>query len=63
MQRREECLVIGFLIWVLSWVCLFWIWGEATQRKGKQVGCLWAIVVFLLGPLGIILYLILRQVD
>ncbi|MBN3524890.1 hypothetical protein [Paenibacillus apiarius] len=55
--------MLYFLIWLISWIMLFWIWGEASDRRGKHIGCLWALVVFSLGPLGVILYLIVRNWD
>lgn len=54
-----------FLIiwWILSLIALLWVWSDASEKKGANIGCLWALVVFLLGPIGFIAYLIVRNMD
>lgn len=51
------------LIWILSIVALFWVWSDASDKRGTNIGCLWALVVLILGPIGLIAYLIVRNAD
>lgn len=46
------------LLWLASIVLFFWIWSDATDRHGKNIGCLWALAVLALGPIAIIAYFI-----
>ncbi|MEW8979834.1 MAG: hypothetical protein AB2385_15700 [Symbiobacterium sp.] len=46
------------LIWIASIVLFFWVWGDATDRHGQNIGCLWALAVLALGPIAIIAYLL-----
>lgn len=48
--------LIIFLL--LPLIALIWIYNDAEDRYGE--GCLWAIVVFIFGWLGIIFYLLMR---
>jgi len=60
---------MGFIvtIYVLSWfasiLALIWLWKDASEKRGGNVGCLWALIVFVLGPIGFIAYLIVRNFD
>jgi hypothetical protein len=40
---------------------IFFVWTDANNR-GKT-GCLWALIVVAVGPIGIIAYLVLRDKD
>lgn len=50
--------LIGLLLWILSIVVFFWLWSDATDRHGKNIGCLWALAVLALGPIAVIAYLL-----
>ena len=56
---------MGFVIilWILSIIGLFWVWSDASEKRGSNIGCLWALVVLILGPIGFIAYLIVRNAD
>ncbi|WP_078382233.1 PLDc N-terminal domain-containing protein [Sutcliffiella halmapala] len=49
------------LFWIVSIVALFWVYGDARDKQGTNIGCLWALVVFATGPIGLIAYLIVRN--
>jgi len=51
------------LLWILSIIAIFWVWTDASDKKGSNIGCLWALVVLILGPIGFIAYLIVRNLD
>jgi len=51
---------IVVLLWVLSWVAVFWVYSDASQRYESSIGCLWALVVLALGPIALIGYLLVR---
>lgn len=52
-------IILGF-IWFFS---LIWVWGDASDKRGDNIGCLWLLVVFILGPIGLIAYLFVRKSD
>jgi hypothetical protein len=54
---------ILILLWVLSIIAFFWVWGDASSKRGGNIGCLWALVVLILGPIGFIAYLFVRNSD
>lgn len=56
-----EAIII--LIWVVSIIATFWVWSDATDKRGANIGCLWALAVLALGPIGFIAYLIVRNMD
>lgn len=49
------------LIWTISFLAMFWVWSDATAKRGANIGCLWALIVLILGPVGFIAYLIVRN--
>lgn len=49
------------LIWILSIVAVIWVYSDAKDKQGTNLGCLWALVVFAAGPIGLIAYLIVRN--
>lgn len=49
---------IVFLLWILSIIIMFWVWQDASERHGKNIGCLWGLAVLALGPIAVIAYLI-----
>jgi hypothetical protein len=51
------------ILWVLSFIALFWVWSDASDKRGGNIGCLWALIVLALGPIGLIAYLIVRNSD
>ncbi|HEX7056543.1 MAG TPA: hypothetical protein VF260_05025 [Bacilli bacterium] len=51
------------LWWLITIIALFWVYSDASRKKGANIGCLWTLVVFILGPLGFIAYLIVRNAD
>ncbi|WP_164931664.1 hypothetical protein [Longirhabdus pacifica] len=52
-----------FLWFIISIVALIWVYSDASGKKGTNIGCLWTLVVFALGPIGLIAYLIVRNSD
>ncbi|MFC5647861.1 hypothetical protein ACFPYJ_01765 [Paenibacillus solisilvae] len=58
---KEMTIVV--LLWLASIIGLFWVWSDASEKRGGNIGCLWALVVLILGPIGFIAYLIVRNVD
>ncbi|MBM7621915.1 threonine dehydrogenase-like Zn-dependent dehydrogenase [Bacillus tianshenii] len=52
---------IILLIWILSIVAVIWVYSDAKEKQGTNLGCLWALVVFAAGPIGLIAYLIVRN--
>ncbi|WP_223702151.1 hypothetical protein [Sutcliffiella deserti] len=55
--------IFALLWWVIGLIALIWVYGDAKEKRGTNIGCLWALVVFLLGPLGFIVYLFVRNAD
>lgn len=55
----------GFIIflWIVSIIGIFWVYGDASKKRGTNIGCLWALVVLALGPIGFIAYLFVRNSD
>jgi hypothetical protein len=53
--------ILAALCWILSILALFWVYADASRKRGANIGCLWALVVLLLGPIGLIAYLIVRN--
>ncbi|WP_434512170.1 hypothetical protein [Desulfitobacterium sp. AusDCA] len=51
------------LIWLASIFAMFWLWKDASEKRGGHIGCLWVLIVFALGPIGFIAYLIVRNYD
>ncbi|BBH23742.1 hypothetical protein Back11_50870 [Paenibacillus baekrokdamisoli] len=51
------------LLWLASIIGLFWVWSDASEKRGGNIGCLWALVVLILGPIGFIAYLFVRNID
>lgn len=51
------------LIWLASILGLFWLWNDASGKRGGHIGCLWVLIVIALGPIGFIAYLIARDFD
>jgi hypothetical protein len=49
------CAVIGLIINI---IILSWVYKDANRRGAN--GCLWAILVFFTGLIGLILYILLR---
>lgn len=56
-------LIIVAVLWILSIIALFWVFNDAAEKRGTNIGCLWALVVLILGPIGFIAYLIVRNLD
>lgn len=47
------------MLWfILCVVSLFWGWSLGAQRSGNAMGCLWAVVLFLLFPISPIVVLL-----
>ncbi|MFE7062956.1 hypothetical protein ABN702_18005 [Bacillus haimaensis] len=55
--------IFGLLWFAIGIIALFWVYSDASEKRGSNIGCLWALVVFLLGPIGFIIYLIVRNAD
>lgn len=51
------------LIWLASILAMLWLWKDASEKRGGHIGCLWVLIVFALGPIGFIAYLIVRNYD
>lgn len=56
-------LLIIPILYLLSYVILFWVFVDAMGKHGANIGCLWGLIVFVTGPLGLIAYLIVRNAD
>ncbi|QFT87614.1 hypothetical protein FIU87_03030 [Bacillus sp. THAF10] len=54
--------IIPFFYFV-SYVILFWVFVDARDKHGTNIGCLWALIVLATGPLGLIAYLVVRNMD
>lgn len=54
---------IVILLWVLSIVVFFWVWQDAAERHGQNIGCLWGLAVLALGPISVIAYLLFGRDD
>ena len=52
-------IALAALILALFALGLAWVYRDAQARDG--MGCLWTLLVFLAGPLGILIYALLRQ--
>ncbi|CAG9620428.1 hypothetical protein [Sutcliffiella rhizosphaerae] len=51
------------LFYLASYLILFWVFIDAKNKRGMNIGCLWALIVLATGPLGLIAYLIVRNAD
>jgi hypothetical protein len=51
-------LVCAGILFLVNIAILVWVYQDANKRGTN--GCLWAIVVFFLGLIGLILYILLR---
>jgi len=56
-------LIIIFFLWIISIIALIWVFSDAKERHGTNIGCLWALAVLALGPIGFIAYLIVRNME
>ncbi|WP_282941337.1 hypothetical protein [Paenibacillus sp. RC67] len=54
---------VVILLWILSILATFWVWSDASDKRGANIGCLWALVVLILGPIGFIAYIFVRNAD
>lgn len=54
---------MGLIIFVLWIVSIFWVFTDASDSKGGNIGCMWSLIVFITGPLGLIAYLFARNMD
>jgi hypothetical protein len=65
VQEIAGVKLVSFLVllWLLSIIGLIWVWKDATEKRGTNIGCLWALVVLALGPIGFIAYLFVRSSD
>ncbi|WP_223702150.1 hypothetical protein [Sutcliffiella deserti] len=57
-------IIIGIfilLIWGLCILATLWVFSDAKDKQGTNIGCLWALVVLAAGPIGFIAYLIVRD--
>jgi len=62
--RREVALGGIAILWLIgSFVCTVWVMMDAQEKRGTNIGCLWALVVFLLFPIGFIAYVLVRNAD
>ncbi|WP_169865189.1 hypothetical protein [Sutcliffiella halmapala] len=55
--------LFAILWWVIGLIALIWVYNDSADKRGTNIGCLWALIVFILGPLGFIAYLIVRNAD
>lgn len=55
--------LIVLLLWIASILVFFWVWSDASERHGKNIGCLWGLAVLALGPIAIIAYLIVGREE
>ena len=61
MGRMTMVFPAVLFFWIISIIALFWVWKDASEKQGKNIGCLWVLVVFATGPIGLIAYLIVRD--
>jgi hypothetical protein len=54
---------IVILIWVISIGATIWVYQDASDKRGENLGCLWALAILALGPIGFIAYLFVRNSD
>ncbi|MDP5272952.1 hypothetical protein [Chengkuizengella axinellae] len=59
----EVIIAVYYVLWFFSIVGLIWLWADATEKRGTNIGCLWALVVLILGPIAFIAYLFVRKAD
>jgi hypothetical protein len=55
--------LLFLLLWLGSIIAFLWVWKDASEKRGTNIGCLWALVVLALGPIGFIAYLFVRNSD
>jgi hypothetical protein len=54
--------MIYALIWlVFGIIAAIWVTMDATDRHGDNLGCLWGLMVFALGPIALIAYIVVRE--
>ena len=51
--------MFGLVMLALLVVSVGWVYSDAQQREGT--GCLWALLVGLCWPIGLLLYALLRR--
>lgn len=52
------------LIWLLcAVISTLFVLADATDKRGKNIGCLWTLIVFFTFPIGLIAYLIVRNSE
>ena len=51
-------LLVILALWLVS---IILIWEDATKRRGFRYGCLWLTLVFLAGPIGLIIYFLIKE--
>jgi hypothetical protein len=51
--------LVSFLVWIFVAI---WVHRDA-QRRGMDNGALWAVLVFFLGLIGLIIYLVIRPSE
>ncbi len=54
---------MGFLIIIIWIASIIWVWSDASDKRGGNIGCLWTLIVLVTGPLGLIAYLLVRNSD
>jgi hypothetical protein len=62
IKNRGSKMTVVIFLWILSIIATFWVWSDASDKRGGNIGCLWALIV-LKGPLGFIAYLFVRNSD
>ena len=51
------------IVWLLCLIAFLWVFFDAQKKQGTNIGCIWALVVLILGPIGLLAYLIVRNLD
>ncbi|CAB3389855.1 MULTISPECIES: hypothetical protein [Kyrpidia] len=54
---------VVFASWIIGFLAMWWVFADASKRRGRNLGCLWSLIVLILGPLGLVAYLFVRGSD
>lgn len=52
-----------FLWFLFAVISTTWVLSDASDKRGTNIGCLWALVALILFPIGFIAYLFVRNSD
>lgn len=52
---------IAIAIWIASLVIIYWVYQDSKKRLGLNGARIWTIIATVLGPIGLIIYLVKRK--